>query len=92
MTPRGVGHVDPIQPAARRPEAGPPCLVVQDPEGELAVVIVDLLCACDSVKVQRQEVPVVDLGKGQERERLWVWAWALGAGMDHVGSEDQQLC
>lgn len=56
------------------------------------MVIVDLLCACDSVKVQRQEVPVVNLGKGQERERLWVRAWALGAGMDHAGSEDQQLC
>lgn len=64
MAPWGVGHIDAVQPAAGGPEAGPPCLVVQDPESEFAVVIVDLLCACHAVKVQGQEVPVVNLEKG----------------------------
>lgn len=47
-------------------------MVIQDPEGELAVVIIDLLCAGHTVKVQGQEIPVVNLGKVQEgRELIW---------------------
>lgn len=72
MAPRGVRHVDAVQPAAGGPEAGPPCLVIQNAEGELAVVVVDLLRACHTVKVQRQEVPVVNLeeGAGGDRESV----------------------
>lgn len=68
MAPRGVCDIDTIQPAAWRPKAGPPCLVIQDPKRELAVVIIDLLCACHTVEVQGQEVPVVNLERAIREE------------------------
>lgn len=66
MAARRIGHIDSVQPAAGGPEAGPARWVVQNPEGELAVVIVDLFCTCHAVKVQGEEVSVVDLEVGDE--------------------------
>lgn len=57
----GIGDIDPVQSAAGWPETGPPCLVIEDAERELAVVIIDFLCPCHTVKVEGQQVSVVNL-------------------------------
>lgn len=73
MSSWGIGDIDPIQSAAGRPEAGPPRLVVEDAERELAVVVVDLLCSCHTIEVEGQQVSVVDL---QERDKE-LGSWKL---------------
>ena len=62
---RGIGDIDPVQSAAGWPETGPPCLVIEDAERELAVVIIDFLCPRHTIKVEGQQVSVVNL---QERD------------------------
>lgn len=61
MSSWGVGDIDPVQSAAGRPETWPPCLVVEDAERELAVVIIDFLSPCHTIKVKGQQVSVVNL-------------------------------
>ena len=63
----GVCGVDLVVLAARRPQDGPPLRVVQDPQGELAVVVVDLAHPCGRVKVDGEEVSVVGLTDEQLR-------------------------
>ena len=58
-----VRHVDGCQAAAGEPEEGAAHLVVNDPQGELAVVIVDLLCPDIAVVVDGQEVSSMHLEK-----------------------------
>lgn len=58
-----VGHVDGGQPAAGEPQEGAAHLVIDDPQGELAVVVVDLFCPDVPVVVDGQEVSPMDLGK-----------------------------
>jgi len=71
----GIGHIDPIESAAGRPEAGPPCLVIEDAQRELAVVIIDFLCSRHAIEVEGQQVSIVNLEEG-DRE-LGSWKTAL---------------
>lgn len=61
MASRRIGDVNSVQTAARRPQSRSACVVVMDPQCELPVVVVNLFCAGDSIKVQRQQVSVVNL-------------------------------
>lgn len=60
-----VGDVDSCQPTAREPQEGAAHLVINDPQGEFPVVIVDLLCPDIPVIINGQEIPPVDLEKAQ---------------------------
>lgn len=58
-----VGDIDGCQPTAREPQEGAAHLVIDDPQGEFPVVIVDLLRTDISVIINGQEIPSVDLEK-----------------------------
>ncbi|CAB1353027.1 unnamed protein product, partial [Coregonus sp. 'balchen'] len=57
----GVGHVDHSQAAAGKPGGWTALLVVHDPQRELAVVVINLLCASVAVKINGEEVPAMGL-------------------------------
>ena len=58
-----IGDVDSRQPTAGEPEERAAHLVINDPQGELPVIIVDLLRPNIPVIVNGQEISSVDLGK-----------------------------
>lgn len=58
-----VGDVDGCQATAREPQEGAAHLIINDPQGELPVVVIDLLCPDIPVVVYGQEVPSMDLEK-----------------------------
>ncbi|KAG9346771.1 hypothetical protein JZ751_007088 [Albula glossodonta] len=57
----GIRHVDHGQAAAGQPHGGPALSVIHDAQCELAVVVVDLLCARVSVEVNGEKVPAMGL-------------------------------
>lgn len=58
-----VRDIDGCQSTAREPQEGAAHLVINDPQGELPVVVIDLLSADISVIINGQEVPSMDLEK-----------------------------
>lgn len=75
MSSRGIGHIDPIESAAGRPEAGPPCLVIEDAQRELAVVIIDFLCSRHAIEVEGQQVSIVNLEEGDRELGSWKFSY-----------------
>lgn len=57
----GIGHIDHSQAAAGQPHSRPALSVVHDAQCELAVIIVNLLCACVAVEVNGEEVAPMSL-------------------------------
>lgn len=57
-----IRDIDGCQPAAGEPEEGAAHLVINDPQGELPVIIIDLFCANIPVIVNGQEISPMDLG------------------------------
>lgn len=58
-----VGDIDGGQPAAGEPEEGAAHLIINDPQGELPVIVIDLFCPNIPVIVDGQEISSMDLGK-----------------------------
>lgn len=58
-----IGDVHGCQATAGEPEEGAAHLVINDPQGELPVIIIDLLCPNIPIIVNGQEVSSMDLGK-----------------------------
>ena len=65
----GVGDVDHRQAAAGLPDGRPALGVVGDAQGELAVVVVDLLRACVPVKVNGEQVAAMSLCSERKTEK-----------------------
>lgn len=61
-----VGDVDSCQAAAGQPEEGTAHLIINDPQGEFTVVIVDLFSTNVPVIVDGQEVSSMDLEEHEE--------------------------
>lgn len=65
-----IRHVDDRQAAAGQPHGWPTLSVVHDAKGELSVIVINLLCASVSVKVDRKKISPVSLKKkGNFRDR-----------------------
>lgn len=58
-----IGDIDGRQPAAGEPEEGAAHLVINNPQGKLPVIVIDIFCPDILVIVNRQEISSMDLGK-----------------------------
>lgn len=63
LSSRRIGHIDHRQTAARQPHSWAALSVVHDAQRELAVIIINLLCARVAVKVNGEEVAPMCLKK-----------------------------
>lgn len=58
-----IGHIDYCQAAAGQPHSRAALSIIHDAKGELAVIIVNLLCACVAVEVNGEKIATMSLEK-----------------------------
>lgn len=84
MTTRGVSDIDSIQATARCPQGRPSSVIVVDPQRKLPVVVVNFFCSRNSIKVQRQQISVMNLQEKKGKKKIYSQLVLISAALARV--------